>query len=735
MPSDQAGPLRLVTHLLKFVSVATFKNALQVVFAKRLIGNHSGSTQDAVDWSAALNAMLMLPVGALLSLSLHPILTPASFHSTADLLVSWQEPTPTSAAPHYVLGVIFCFLLSTCAAMYRPFPALRLGSGKTAYVLLAFLSVMLACISLLCQDIIYKDGRAWPAWIALVAYATVLEWYRRNFPLAVTGKPIVGELFPAERTMPMSVSGYAGDICAFIFFFLIFWPYPFSALLDQWSLKNAHAIAYLIGPAQLAQVPGNLPNVDYFSQYTLAIPYIFSWALSSDVAQVVARYLYGMTVGMIFFAAMYYYLLSRLYMSRFWAFAFTLLMLAFLANAIPWGEPSSSPLRFLFFPICAIVLLRYGLSNSVSIIAASILCALAIMNNTETGIHTALAYVTVLFIASPSWQKFSRHSALLIFGAIAGVVALCLLCFGWGALSLDFLIGNLRPLFVYSIAGYGNYPLSWDLKHWTWLQCLVVPGVVTLMLALFYYKTWTDRALTRTEQSLTFCGAFGLLLFLKFMYRSFLALGHVNAGPLIVVSGFWFVFSLRKAIQINRWRSSWVHVIAFALSLSTFVVFLHTFRENYLDRDVKFFATWLEFPSIFNRLAGVTSGAQNSVPLAEQVSTMFSDVDVALIQKYAEPASEPIWVFADEDWAYLLRAERKPATTVLPSVAGMLMDHDLSALKAKFERNAAQYVFIQRKYEALLSSDHPAAMYPKFREHYVFLEHGKDLGVYKRKAN
>jgi hypothetical protein len=381
------------------------------------------------------------------------------------------------------------------------------------------------------------------------------------------------------------------DLCAIVFFFLIFWPSPFSALLDQWSLTNAHAIAYLIGPAQLSQVPGNLPNVNYFSQYSLAIPYIFSWALSSEVAQVVQRYLYGMTVGMVLYTALYYWLLSRLYTSRFWGFAFTLLMLAFLANAIPWGEPSSAPLRFLFFPICAVLLLRYGLNSTVSVVAASILCALAILNNSETGIHTALAYVTVLFIASPSWAQFSRHFALLIFGTIAGVVGLCALCYGWDALSLEFLIGNLRPLVVNSIAGFGNYPLSWDLKHWTWLQCLVVPGVATLMLALFYYKTWTNRALTRTEQSLTFCGAFGLLLFLKFMYRSFLALGHANGGPLIVVLGFWFVFTLRKAIQINCWRSSWVHAVAFALSLSTFVVFLHTFRENYTDRDVKFFST------------------------------------------------------------------------------------------------------------------------------------------------
>ena len=75
-----------------------------------------------------------------------------------------------------------------------------------------------------------------------------------------------------------------------------------------------------------------------------------------------------------------------------------------------------------------------------------------------------------------------------------------------------------------------------------------------------------------------------------------------------------------------------------------------------------------------------------------------------------------------------------PATVVLPT-PHILMGHDLDVLKVKFERDAAPYVFVQRKYELLVSSDHPVAMYPKFRDHYAFLEHGKDLAVYKRKPD
>jgi len=720
-------------YLGSFMFIAAFRSTLDTLLAKRLGVRRETPDQEAIDWSAALNAVLMLPVGALLSLSLHPIVSRARFVSGSEVVVDWQRPTPSTAATHYMLGVVFCFLLSTWGAMYRPLPRFRLGSWRAACVTLTLLSVMLACISLLSQEVIYKNGRAWPAWVGLIAYITLLGCYRKASLPETIGNGRAGTFFPAERSMPMSIVGHLGDVGAVVFFFLVFWPYPFSALLDGWDLKNAHAISYLIGPALLSQVPGNLPNVNYFSQYSLGVPYIFSWALSSDIAQVVSRYLYGMTVGMVLFTALYYYLVSRLYSSRFWGFVFTLLMLVLLAHSIPWSEPSSSPLRFAFFPLCAIALLKYGLEKPRSAATGGLLSALAIINNTETGIHTALAFATVLFVASPSWKQFLQRSVLLLATTILGVVVMSMLLYGWGAVSLDFLIGNLRPLIVYSVVGYGNYPLPWDFKHWTWMQCLVVPGLATLLLALLYYKAWTNRALGRADQTLVFCSAFGLLLFVKFLYRSFLALGHVNGGPLIVVLGFWFVFALRKIIEVNRWRPDLVNVAAFALSLAAFLAFLYTFRENYPGADVGYHASWPKFPSVLNRMTDVVSGSQEAVPLSRQVTTMFSDADVHLIQTHSTE-SEPVWIYADEDWAYLLRAQRKPASTALP-IVHILMERDLIAMKTKFDRAAAQYVFVQKKYENLLVSNHPLAMFPKFGEHYALFATGDNLDVYKRKTD
>jgi hypothetical protein len=719
---------------VNFLSLATLQEVLRMAFAKCRPCNLNKSERDASDWSAAVNAALMLPAGALVSLIFHPLLSRPSSPSTTSILVGWQPSTPSSAAPHYVLGVIFCFLLATWAAMHKPIPIPRLAFGRTVSILLALSSAAVISISLLCQLIIYQDGQAWPAWVGLAAYVTFLWWCKRGFSTTATGAN-AGEFFVAESqmTVPASRLGYAGDLCAMLLIFLVFWPYSIDALSAHWHLQNPHAISYLIGPAQLSQVPGNLPNVNFFSQYSIGIPYAFSALLSSDLVVVIERYLYAMTMGTVLYTGAFYFLSSRLYASRFWGFAFTLLMVVLLANAIFWTEPSSSPTRFLLFPFCGIILLNFGLNSRVAVAVAGVFAALSIMNNTETGVHTTIAYACVLCISGPSWQLFFRRLALLVAATIAAVTALFVLCCGWEALSVAFLVGNLEPLVVYSVVGYGNYPLPWNARHWTWMQCLVMPGLATLLLALSYYKTWTNRGLSRGEQAIVFCSAFGLLLLVKFMYRSYMALGHVNSGPLIVILGFWFVFVLRKTIKLKQWAPSVATVVGFAVWLSTLASFLYTFREND-QRDIKYATTWLYFPSVFNRITGMVSGELASVSLAEQAAKEIDDVDVALIKRYSEPASRPVWIYADEDWAYLLRAARKPATTVLP-VPHILMGRDLHLLKAKFNRDAPAYVFVEKKHQDLMSSDRPSAVFPDFAQRYTVVDAGNKLAVYKRKSD
>jgi hypothetical protein len=74
--------------------------------------------------------------------------------------VSWQQSAPSSAAPHYVLGV-FCFLLAIWAAMHKPFPTPRLTFGNVVSILFVFSSAVVMSISLLCQVIIHDGARVW----------------------------------------------------------------------------------------------------------------------------------------------------------------------------------------------------------------------------------------------------------------------------------------------------------------------------------------------------------------------------------------------------------------------------------------------------------------------------------------------------------------------------------------------------------------------------------------------
>ena len=194
-----------------------------------------------------------------------------------------------------------------------------------------------------------------------------------------------------------------------------------------------------------------LAEREFLFSYFIGLPYLFSLLLSNDLAQVISRYLYGISICVVIFCVLHYYLASRLYGSRFWGIVFTLLTMALLANALFWAEPSSAPIRFLLFPVCAIAILKMGLTDIKSIIVLSVLCALSILNNTETGVLTGMATGTVLLMISTSFLQLSKRLCLLLVGTGLCTGILCLICYGWSALSWSFILGNLKPLFAYAI--------------------------------------------------------------------------------------------------------------------------------------------------------------------------------------------------------------------------------------------------------------------------------------------
>jgi hypothetical protein len=392
---------------------------MQLLFHKRLNTADHSLHCAAADSLAAVNAILLLPLGAFLSLILIPIRE--SSPDLINILAPWQRPASIIAGctSYYILGIFLSFLCAIWGAIVKPFAVWQKHSLKTNIVLFAYFPVLMAVYCLVCQAVVRHHHHYELAWVGLAVYLGFL-WHYKHW-LAASGP--YKELFNTTGWKyighsTLSRRGYIFDLLIGLLIFVIVWPHSIEALSSLWVVDNRHIVSYLVGPALLMQVPGNLPNVNFFSQYSLALPYLFTWLLRSDYVKIIETYLYGMSACVILFCVLYYYLASRLYASRFWGFVFTLIMMILLTNALYWTEPSSSPLRFLFLPVCAIAILKIGLNNTSSLVLAFLLCAVSILNNTETGLYTVLSFGAVLFIISPSWAQLIKKLGLLLSGTV-----------------------------------------------------------------------------------------------------------------------------------------------------------------------------------------------------------------------------------------------------------------------------------------------------------------------------
>ena len=189
--------------------------------------------------------------------------------------------------------------------------------------------------------------------------------------------------------------------------------------------------------------------------------------------------------------------------------------------------------------------------------------------------------------------------------------------------------------------------------------------------------------------------------------------------------GFYFVVALRLVTKTTHWQEKAVRMGGLAILLSVFSLFLYTFRENTPGREVKYATTWLDFPSIFNRIVGLNSPGKN-ISLAEQIKSKIPSEDLALIQDLAKSRSEPVWIYGKNDWAYLILADRRPASTVLP-MPYILLKQDLDVLQKKLMQEP-EYMFVEK--ESLVPI---GWIVPRFEERYKLIRSGRNLDAYKKR--
>lgn len=259
---------------------------------------------------------------------------------------------------------------------------------------------------------------------------------------------------------------------------LLLTPASFEAVAAKIGFEM-HVVSFLIGPALYAFGDRLIPGVDFFTQYSIGQPWLFSQVMAPTAAQTVTRYAAWIVVAMLLFYLSMFYFLRWLYRNWQLSLAVTLIVLITSFHTTrPFFDPSSFPLRYplLFIWMCLIVRSFTTTSRQITwLIALGGVLGLSMFLNTETAIYMLIATCVISMITEENFLRGGLKSILTT--TFSGLV-FALLCFGaYGAGIWDwrFLRHVIEPFFIYG-EGYGAWPIYWAFD-WHILYNIVSPGV------------------------------------------------------------------------------------------------------------------------------------------------------------------------------------------------------------------------------------------------------------------
>jgi hypothetical protein len=449
-----------------------------------------------------------------------------------------------------------------------------------------------------------------------------------------------------------------------------------------------HLVSFIVGPALYSLTPGLVPGIDYFSQYSIGQPFLFSLILPSSADATILRYVSLMVVCMIVYYALLYYFLRWLFNSSLWSLWITViaLFLQFHTDRI-FFDPSSYVLRHpLMIAVISLVAywVRRDLEWKVGLIIAGLLST-SFFLNTETGVYQILAVVTVAAFAA-------RSNARAVFLSVAVVIVTILLfmCFSFAAFgprvfSMEFLKKVLEPLWMYS-GGYGSVPVDWA-YGWHVFYNVIAPGIALATIGwgvILLKRTHSAEDRSKTA-ALVMTASLGIMMTAKYWNMSLVALWHVNALPFLVIMGWWwrelFVVLRKSHKEPNRGghEIQWMGAVALGMVALALVMYAGDVR-NPSQYGLR---AYLKYPSAWSApVRNLNSACRNLSCSAPRLAKE----DIALITSLTRP-DERVAILDWHDWAYLIEARRAPLFEFLPSLAMFThaqIDSSLSALNLLF---------------------------------------------------
>ncbi len=483
-------------------------------------------------------------------------------------------------------------------------------------------------------------------------------------------------------------------------------PWPFVVLLSLQTLilvpsslaavaakigLDFHPVSFLFAPALYFLGHGLLPGIDYYSQYSIGLPWLFHFIIGQSVEQTLLTYTTIAIVATWLFYVHAIYLLQWLYRSWLAAGVVALLSLI-LSFHYPvdhqsfFFAPSSTVLRFPLLTVCAVLTGFWSEApdSPSRLLAAALATAGSIFLETETGIIFAITAPVALFATHPWRASIILPISAFVAATIVIFVAAVLVVFGPAAWQTAFFADLITGLVFFGSAGLGGVPMNWTLAEWNWLYHLVVPGALIATLCVVARSSGANPVDRRRAAVLAFLAASGLLLLVKYVNQSLAGVWQMSAIVLMAVIGWWCVAVLNHIDPAKYRRRIVFHEVSKArdtaaappaLSITTSLrsdvalamialalIFAYSPSEARNPGQYGLRA-WLQYPSLLKRPFRRPRGCVSMACVANLPAAS----DAALISSRTQPGEQVAIVVDYYDWAYLIDAHRPPLMLFLPS--------------------------------------------------------------------
>jgi len=611
----------------------------------------------------------------------------------------------------------------------------RLVTIQTAFVLALYIPVMSRLIGL---SMVSPGPRAMLYAAAGAAALVVAALLLRSGPLIPqfvlpTNAPAATPAPSAPGFLPKpSLQDALKAATGIAVFVVLLWPLDVARVARSVGYE-LHYGFFMVGAATYRFTSGLIPGIDYYNQYSVGVPWIFSYFLSPGAAQTMINAVWFVLGAMAIFQISLFFFLWWFLRSWGWAIVVAIgVMLTQFTSADPLFAPSSTAIRYPLVMVVASALVlwvRRGLSLSTLPVLALALAG-SLFLNTETGSEACVA-VAVAILGVGGVAHALRRGVLLAAATFIGFMLLSFVAFGRGVFDYHFLIYLFEPMVLFA-AGFEAESIQW-LGGWYWFYYIVAPGVALASIGWAIASARLERPPAGRDQlaALIFVAILGLLMTTKFINQSALSLWQVNCWAFIVVLAWWarrLLEPLGERSLLGRPVELRLQPLAASLLGALLFVFLcdiHSARDPYLPP----LTAYRTFPSPFNWPFGVRIQPCEADHRPGCTAYAADPADVALIDRLTRPGDR-VALIDWEDWVYLVAAERASQFPTLPSPM-MFTQRQLQSSFCKdlgllFLPNASPETF------GLGNTEVAAILVPDVKTNFELAGTGKRLSAWRR---